>query len=200
MRSTIGRSVPGMRFRVACLLVLAACASTAEAPTSSPAVTSSTDVPAPSALSAADPTSSTDDSRGVVPVGFETTAARVVMSDGTVCDLCVWLADTSDRRSRGLMFVSDLAPADAMAFLYPEPHRGTFWMKDTVLPLSIAFVAPDGTYIDAFDMEPCLVEACPSYRTPDDFLIAIEVPQGGLDELGLTPGSSFELLDLPCAE
>jgi uncharacterized membrane protein (UPF0127 family) len=108
------------------------------------------------------------------------------------------LADTPRQRSSGLMFVTDLGVADAMAFRYPDVHTGTFWMKNTVMPLSIAFYAPDGGFLDSFDMSPCTSDPCPNYPTPNDFLIAIEVPQGELDAIGLTAGSTFELLDLPC--
>ena len=96
------------------------------------------------------------------------------------------------------MFVTDLGAADAMAFRYTDPHTGTFWMKNTVLPLSIAFFAPDGSFVESFDMEPCSTSSCPNYSTPADFLVAVEVPQGGLDELGLVQGSSLRLVDLPC--
>jgi hypothetical protein len=134
----------------------------------------------------------------VLPEGFATTGVLVTKADGTTCEICVWLADTPARRSSGLMFVTDLGVADAMAFRYPDAHPGTFWMKNTVMPLSIAFYAPDGGFLDSFDMSPCTSDPCPNYPTPTDFLIAIEVPQGDLDAIGLTPGSTFELLDLPC--
>jgi hypothetical protein len=71
-------------------------------------------------------------------------------------------------------------------------------MKNTLLPLSIAFFDAGGTYMDAFDMEPCTADPCPTYRTPSEFLIAIETVQGGLPELGIGPGSVLTLTDLPC--
>lgn len=135
---------------------------------------------------------------GVRPEGFDTTLARATLPDGSVCEMCVWLADTAPQRSQGLMFVTDLGPADAMAFRYPEPHTGSFWMKNTVLPLSIAFFAPDGAFMEAFDMVPCESDPCPSYPTPAGFSVAVEVPQGGLAELGLVDGSTLEILDFPC--
>jgi uncharacterized protein len=134
------------------------------------------------------------------PDGFERVRASVTEADGTVCELCLWLADTGDRRSRGLMFVTDLGDADGMAFVYPSLHSGNFWMRNTVLPLSIAFFGVGGTYLDAFDMEPCAEEPCGLYRTPDDFLVAIETRQGGLADLGIGPGSVLDLTDLPCAD
>jgi uncharacterized membrane protein (UPF0127 family) len=136
----------------------------------------------------------------VVPDGFERTRALVTATDGTTCELCLWVADTAPQRSRGLMFATDLGAADAMAFVYPEPRTGTFWMKNTVLPLSIAFFAPDGAFLSSFDMEPCAASTCPNYRTADDFLVAIEVPQGRLGDFGLVTGSTLELLELPCED
>lgn len=134
----------------------------------------------------------------VTPEGFARTAARVTAADGEVCDVCVWLADTPQRRARGLMHVTDLGDADAMAFVYPRPTTAAFWMKNTVLPLSIAFYAADGAYLDAFDMEPCAADPCPSYPTAAAFSVAIEVPRGRLPDLLMTPDSTLELLGVPC--
>ena len=96
------------------------------------------------------------------------------------------------------MFVTDLGEADGMAFRYPAPRTGTFWMKNVQQPLSIAFSAADGDYLDAFDMATCFDSTCSNYATPPDFLVAVEVPQGELDRYGLVPESSIELLDVPC--
>lgn len=135
----------------------------------------------------------------VVPEGFDRVAATVTTADGTECELCLWLADDDERRARGLMFVTDLGDADGMAFRYDAPRTGNFWMKNTLLPLSIAFFEQGGAYMDAFDMEPCTADPCPTYRTPSEFLIAIETVEGGLPELGIGPGSTLTLTDLPCA-
>lgn len=207
------RSLRCVRWTVAAAFLMAACAST---PTSSDpvnsgtatsiAVTGSSSAGAAAAATDAgapgsDPTGSSSADAGlpgVRPEGFDSTLARTTLRDGSVCELCVWVADTARQRSRGLMFVTDLGEAEAMAFHYPAPHTGTFWMKNTVLPLSIAFFAPDGGFLTSFDMEPCTSAPCPNYRTPADFQIAVEVPQGHLAELGLVEGSTFELLDAPC--
>ncbi len=143
------------------------------------------------------PTGTTDPD-AVLPEGYALVRATVTEADGTECEVCLWLAADSDQRRSGLMFVTDLGEGDGMAFRYPGPHTGTFWMENTVLPLSIAFFAPDGRYLDEFDMEPCPDGDCPKYRTPRDFLVAIETPQGDLGELGIGPGSTLELTDLPC--
>lgn len=201
-----------MRRLVPLALVVTACAGTTDPSevdppeTSAPLVTSLDDpddeppdatdgTSAPTTPPASQPLADDD---AVVPEGFELVRARAVEPDGTVCELCLWLADDGDRRARGLMNVTDLGPGDGMAFRYPGPHTGNFWMKNTLLPLSIAFFDPAGSYISSFDMEPCAEDPCPRYRTASDFLVAVETLQGGLDELGLVPGSTLELLDLPC--
>lgn len=158
-----------------------------------------TSEPEPPPDGPADP-SSPATSDAVTPEGFERVRATVTEPDGTLCELCLWLADTGDRRSRGLMFVTDLGDADGMAFVYPTPHAGNFWMKNTPLPLSIAFFGVDGAHLAAFDMEPCTEEPCAFYRTPGDFLVAIETTQGGLADLGIGPGSVLAVTDLPCDE
>lgn len=141
---------------------------------------------------------STTAADAVVPTGYDRVQATVTAPDGSMCEVCLWLAEGAEQRSRGLMFVTDLGDADGMAFVYPTPHSGTFWMKNTVLPLSIAFFDPAGQYVGAFDMEPCIAEPCVLYRTPDDFLVAIEVVQGRLADLGIGPGSTVDLTDVPC--
>jgi uncharacterized protein len=134
----------------------------------------------------------------VVPQGFDRVAATVTASDGTVCELCLWVAATGDERALGLMYVTDLGGPDGMVFHYDSPTTSAFWMKDTVMPLSIAFFDQRGGYLDAFDMQPCTADPCPTYPTPADFADAIEVPQGMLDELGMAPGSVLAVSDLPC--
>lgn len=204
----MGRSLPIVRWVVLGALLLSACASSSTAEVTVPSALSSAAATAPiadvttsiPATDPADPPVSAASSPvgGVEPDGFATTAAVVTKADGTTCEVCVWLADTSRQRSRGLMFVTDLGDGVGMAFRYPDPHSGTFVMENTVLPLSIVFFAPDGAFLSSFDMEPCTTETCLNYRTPADFLTAVEVPQGELAGLGIGPGSSFELLDLPC--
>jgi len=125
-------------------------------------------------------------------------AATATMADGTVCELCLWVAATSEQRSLGLMYVTDLGGPDGMVFRYDAPTTSAFWMKNTVMPLSIAFYDTGGAYLGAFDMAPCTADPCPLYPTASNFVDAIEVPQGMLEELGLVPGSVLAVSDLPC--
>ena len=179
-----------MRWLCGCVLLLSSCAGSA---TDDRAVTTAVDPPPGSTASTA-----TGDPDAITPEGYELVAARATKPDGSTCQLCLWLAESQDQRSAGLMFVTDLGPGDGMAFVYPEPHSGAFWMKNTVIPLSIAFYDAPGAFLGGFDMAPCTSDPCLQYPTPDGFTIAIETTQGGLSELGLEPGSAFELLGTPC--
>ena len=103
----------------------------------------------------------------------------------------VLLADTAEERSQGLSGKEDLGGYDGMLFEFPSDTQGGFWMKDTLIPLTIAFFDADGRVVDFFDMEPCPPETarCPSYTPDSPYRRALEVPKGDLprwqlDELG----------------
>jgi uncharacterized protein len=134
---------------------------------------------------------------GQLPEGFTTVTARITEADGQVCEVCVWLADTSDERGRGLMGVTDLGGAAGMVFRFDEPFVGSFYMFQTPTPLSIAWFAPGGDYVGSADMAPCLdtpAGECPLYSPGVDYDLALEVFEGGLDGLAVGPGSRLELI------
>lgn len=141
-------------------------------------------------------TSSSADPDAVLPEGFTSIEATVTLSDGTLCELCLWLADTAEERSRGLMAVTDLGGADGMAFVYEAPSQGRFWMRGTPMALSIAFFAADGSFVSTTEMEPCLAgpdDACPRYGADGAYTVAIELPAGEVVALGVTAGSRLDL-------
>lgn len=194
------------------VLVLAACASgeatpspTNAAPTAvAPEVTSTNapsnpppGAPITTTASAGEFTPSNDES-GTQPRDVRLVAARITTADGERCDLCAWLADTPDLRARGLMEVTDLGAGAAMVFVYPAPTTTWFWMKNTPLPLSIAFFDAAGTWLESFDMAPCVTPQCPSYPTPAEFTYALEVPRGRLPDLLVGPGATLTLFDRDC--
>jgi hypothetical protein len=118
-----------------------------------------------------------------------------------VCQLCLWAADTPAERARGLMAVTDLGGADGMVFVYDAPTQGQFWMKNTVMPLSIAFFAADGSFVSSTDMQPCLDQpdtACARYGAAGEYTAAIEMPLGGLAALGIGAGSRLVVLPTGC--
>ena len=121
-----------------------------------------------------------------------TAALSIRTDDGTV-SLDVQVADTPDERQRGLMGREGLSPYDGMAFVWEEPVVSSFWMKDTLIPLSIAFWDDAGRIISILDMDPCTEDPCPSYGPDEPFVGAVEVDRGALEERGVTLGDRVEL-------
>ena len=99
----------------------------------------------------------------------------------------------SATRSRGLMGRTSLPAGAGMVFRYPSDRDGGFWMKDTLIPLSIAYFDGEGTVVSVLDMEPCLQDPCRSYRPGVAYRGALEVNQGFFARIGLTPGWRVEL-------
>ena len=102
----------------------------------------------------------------------------------------VEIADTPEERAEGLMFRSSLPADRGMLFVFPEPQPLAFWMKNTAIPLSIAYIARDGTILEIHDMEPYSLESVAS-RQPA--LYALEVNQGTFERLGIEPGDRLRL-------
>ena len=138
---------------------------------------------------------------GVLPEGVGSVTARITSANGEVCEVCLWLADDDESRQRGLMGVTDLGDAVGMAFTWDVERTGNFFMFQTPTPLSIAWFDDGGSHVGQADMEPCLVEnsaLCERYTADSPYVVAVEMFGGQLDAIGIGPGSSIELLDLPC--
>ncbi|WP_395685107.1 DUF192 domain-containing protein [Caenimonas koreensis] len=64
------------------------------------------------------------------------------------------VAQTGDQRMTGLMFRKEMPQHEGMLFVFEYPSQQCFWMRNTLLPLSIAFVADDGTIVNIDEMKP----------------------------------------------
>jgi len=117
-----------------------------------------------------------------------------IRTDGGVIDVEVEVADDDEERSIGLMNRERLAPDAGMVFLWEEPLQTTFWMKDTLIPLSVAFWNGGGRIVAILDMEPCEVDTCPSYDPGVEFEGALEVNQGFFEAHGVEVGDRIELV------
>jgi uncharacterized membrane protein (UPF0127 family) len=95
----------------------------------------------------------------------------------------VELAATPQQRQRGLMGRTHLAADGGMLFVFEQPGRHCFWMRDTPLPLSIAFIDAAGRIASLADMQPRTeMPHCPSA----DVRYALEVRQGEFQRRGIT--------------
>ncbi|CAN5898758.1 hypothetical protein BH23ACT2_BH23ACT2_05560 [soil metagenome] len=135
----------------------------------------------------------------ILPEGFGEAMVTITAADGETCEVCVLTATTSAARSQGLMDVSDpgLGGYDGMLFEYDDETSGSFWMRNTLLDLSIAWFDGDGTLVSTADMEPCPDDVanadCPRYAPDGAYRSALEVPQGELQDLLVADGSSLRI-------
>jgi uncharacterized membrane protein (UPF0127 family) len=100
------------------------------------------------------------------------------------------LARTQEERSQGLMRRTYLADGRGMLFIFDRDQILSFWMKNTLIPLSIAFIAADGRIIEIKDMQPHDLSSVVSSRS---VRYALEVPQGWFDRAGVRTGDIVNL-------
>ena len=98
------------------------------------------------------------------------------------------VAITPDQRQTGLMFRREMAQHEGMLFVFEEPSPQCFWMKNTLLPLSIAFLADDGSVVNIDEMKPQTLDSHCSTR-PVRFVL--EMNQGWFTKRGIKPGSKI---------
>ncbi|MDR2433129.1 MAG: DUF192 domain-containing protein [Treponema sp.] len=120
------------------------------------------------------------------PAGAE---IRVERAGAEVALLNAELARTPEERIRGLMGRKSLADGEGMLFIFERDDVLSFWMKDTLIPLSIAFIASDGRIVEIRDMRPLDLNSIKSSRS---VRYALEVPQGWFERAGVRPGDTVK--------
>jgi uncharacterized membrane protein (UPF0127 family) len=100
----------------------------------------------------------------------------------------VELAQTDEQLQQGLQGRKSLARNAGMAFLFGRGLRARFWMKDTKIPLSIAFWGRRGRILKILDMAPCVRDPCPRYDPGGAFWGALEVNRGAFRRWGVRAG------------
>ncbi len=104
------------------------------------------------------------------------------------------LAVTPEQQMMGMMFRKEMNGNEGMLFVNDAKSARCFWMKNTLVPLTIAFIGDDGTIVNLADMQP-LDERSHCAKAPVRF--ALEMPQGWFDKRGLKAG--FKLSGPPFA-
>ncbi len=99
------------------------------------------------------------------------------------------VAQTPEQRQTGLMFRREMAPHEGMLFVFEQASPQCFWMKNTLLPLSIAFLADDGSVVNIADMQP---QALDSHCSAQPVRYVLEMHRGWFARRGIKPGSKID--------
>jgi uncharacterized protein len=130
-----------------------------------------------------------------VATGPETSALPILTitnSIGEEVPVRVEIADTDAEWQTGLMGRTTLEGDAGMLFVFDQEQTLSFWMKDTLIPLSIAYIDAEGRIVDIQDMQP-LDDIPPQYVSAEPARYALEVNQGFFEERSVTVGDMVEL-------
>lgn len=116
-----------------------------------------------------------------------------IFNGKTTTKLKAHVADTQDKRDKGLMFVEKLPKNEGMLFVFHGKTYGGFWMKNTLIPLSIAFLDSEGKIQKILDMLPCSEDECPIYDPELSYYYAIEVNLGWFERNQIKEGNYVRL-------
>lgn len=125
---------------------------------------------------------------------FGRATVRISTQSGRVHRFDVYVARSNAEKIQGLMYVEEL-PADAgMLFPYAPPRRASIWMKNTLIPLDLVFIAPDGT------IESIVASAEPETldvrRSREPVAYVLELKGGTAERLGIRPGARVQVDDV----
>ena len=121
----------------------------------------------------------------ILPVRFSTATIKV---NGK--SITVEVANTSERRDRGLMYRDSLPPGQGMLFVYEMEETLSFWMKNTRITLDIAFIKSDGWISQITSMEPASLK---SHKSDMRAMFALEMNKGWFEANGVKVGGTVEI-------
>jgi len=113
-------------------------------------------------------------------------------SGGKKVEVRVEVADDLAEQAKGLMDRTALGENRGMLFVFPEERELSFWMKNTLIPLSIAFIDSEERIVDIQDMKP-LDDEPPNYVSAEPAQYALEVNQGFFEKRGVKVGDRVEV-------
>jgi uncharacterized membrane protein (UPF0127 family) len=118
------------------------------------------------------------------------TRITFVNENGRDVDLLVEVADTPEERSKGLMSRESLPDDQGMLFVFEQEGQASFYMRNTLIPLSVAFVEGEGAIIEIEDMQ---AQTEDLHSAPEPYLYAIEANQGWFARNGIDAGSEVRI-------
>ena len=113
-------------------------------------------------------------------------------SGGKQVEVRVEVADNVVEQAKGLMYRKELGGDRGMLFVYPDERVLSFWMRNTLIPLSVAYIDSEGRIVDIQDMKP-LDDEPPHYRSSEPAQYALEVNQGFFERTGVKVGDHAEV-------
>jgi len=116
---------------------------------------------------------------------LKTTVLTIQRENAQNVEITVELARTDEERATGLMFRKNLPEGRGMLFVFDRDQQMSFWMKNTLIPLSIAYISSEGLIIEIKDMKPNDLTSVKSSRS---VRYALEVPQGWFDRANVKAG------------
>jgi uncharacterized protein len=122
---------------------------------------------------------------GITPAAAE--MPRIALSAG-IHSIKAEVAYTDPMRQQGLMHRRVMAPQEGMLFVFERPQRFCMWMKNTYLPLSVAFLDDSGTVLNIEDMAP---QTETSHCASKPARYALEMNLGWFEKRGIRPGSKI---------
>jgi uncharacterized membrane protein (UPF0127 family) len=126
--------------------------------------------------------------------GFPLGDLRIARSGHTEVQLTVEIADNDKAWQKGLMGVRTLPRDQGMAFDFGHQVNLGFWMKDTLIPLDIAFADAQGAVVDVQHMVPCTADPCPIYYAAQPYALAVETASGVLTGASVRAGDTMTLI------
>ena len=120
----------------------------------------------------------------------QTNLERVKISAG-MHQIDAQVASSAAQRQTGLMYRKDMPQHEGMIFVFEQATQQCFWMKNTPLPLTAAFLADDGTIVNLADMKPLSVEA---HCSDKPVRYVLEMNQGWFAKKGIKAGSKLQSL------
>ncbi len=104
------------------------------------------------------------------------------------------IADDDSERTRGLMFVEQMADNKGMLFLFPDERRRSFWMKNTKIPLDIFYFNAEFKLVSVSEnARPCRTAQCSHYPSSGPAKYVLELNAGKAEQLGVEAGSQLSL-------
>jgi uncharacterized membrane protein (UPF0127 family) len=120
----------------------------------------------------------------IIPIARSQTILKIPLYIGQR-EIWVEVAKTPEERSHGLMGRKYLGKDEGMLFIFKTEDRHGFWMKDTFIPLSIAFIEKNGRIVWITDMKPLTLD---SHVPPQPILYALEMNKGWFSSRGIKVG------------